>query len=182
MRLLLALMLMPLAALAAPPPGEPVDVDVIESCQIGGCSAQLCAEAAGISTCEFRPEYECYQVWGECGPLPGGGCGWSGPELAACLEAHGVCPERHEPSCNEGQQPICLVGQSSPNGCAPARYCICSGRHTAIRVSTVEDPESGVEPVTVISVGEPIDLDFGRPTMPKLELPSLGPLGPELPY
>ncbi len=56
-------------------------------CKIAGCSAQLCVEETdeGMSTCEFRAEYACYQT-ATCGRLASGSCGWSDtPALRRCL-------------------------------------------------------------------------------------------------
>ncbi len=55
-------------------------------CFVGGCSGQICSENEGvISTCEFRPEYACYQT-ATCERQAGGECGWTEtPELDACL-------------------------------------------------------------------------------------------------
>ena len=185
MKTLIFLMLIPLAAFGAPlttPIIEPVDV--LDSCQVTGCSSQGCAKAAGVTTCEFLPHYECYAL-GHCGPNARGQCMWSGQELAECLTAHGVCPERHEPVCAEGEgTPICLVGRENTNGCPPVRYCICGPSNISVTVvDLLEDPAGEAEPVTVISVNEgPIDLDFGRPEMPPIEFPNWGPLAPQTPF
>lgn len=55
-------------------------------CFVGGCSSQICSDQEGvISTCEFRPEYACYQQ-ATCERQADGQCGWTEtPELAACL-------------------------------------------------------------------------------------------------
>jgi eight-cysteine-cluster-containing protein len=61
-------------------------------CQIGGCSGQVCASTSDeppITTCEFRPEYACYQQHGVCENL-GDGCAWTmSEELQGCLDAAG---------------------------------------------------------------------------------------------
>jgi hypothetical protein len=56
------------------------------ACFVGGCSSQICSDQEGvISTCEFRPEYACYET-ATCERQAGGECGWTEtPELAACL-------------------------------------------------------------------------------------------------
>lgn len=61
----------------APPAGE---------CFVGGCSGQVCSDQPGvISTCEWRPEYACYDD-AACARQANGECGWTpSPELAACL-------------------------------------------------------------------------------------------------
>lgn len=57
-------------------------------CFVGGCSSQVCSDQEGvISTCEFRPEYACYQE-ATCERQADGACGWTQTsELAACLAA-----------------------------------------------------------------------------------------------
>lgn len=57
-----------------------------EGCFVGGCSSQICSEQEGaITTCEFRPEYACYQT-ASCERQADGACGWTATtELAACL-------------------------------------------------------------------------------------------------
>jgi hypothetical protein len=68
-------------------------------CAIAGCSGQLCVEADEaddiITTCEFRPEYACYNN-ATCERQTDGGCGWiETPTLLACLEAaRGSEPEQ----------------------------------------------------------------------------------------
>lgn len=59
---------------------------VATQCFVGGCSGQICSDQEGvISTCEFRPEYACYQT-ATCARQADGQCGWTEtPELAACL-------------------------------------------------------------------------------------------------
>jgi hypothetical protein len=55
-------------------------------CFVGGCSSQICSDQEGvISTCEFRPEYACYQE-ATCERQANDECGWTQTtELAACL-------------------------------------------------------------------------------------------------
>ena len=57
-------------------------------CFVGGCSGQLCSDHEGaISTCEWRPEYACYQdADATCERQPSGQCGWTPTaELNSCL-------------------------------------------------------------------------------------------------
>jgi thiol-disulfide isomerase/thioredoxin len=57
-------------------------------CKVAGCSSQLCVdeEEDGISTCEWRAEYACYQN-AECERQGNGQCGWTmTDDLAECLE------------------------------------------------------------------------------------------------
>lgn len=57
-----------------------------KACYVGGCSGQLCSDQPGaISTCEYRPEYACYQT-AVCEEQVEGNCGWTETaELDACL-------------------------------------------------------------------------------------------------
>lgn len=54
-------------------------------CMKTGCSSQICSDREVITTCEFRPEYECYQK-AICERQKNGQCGFTQtPELAECL-------------------------------------------------------------------------------------------------
>jgi eight-cysteine-cluster-containing protein len=74
-------------------PNEHVDIlmprgSEAPDCVVGGCSAQLCGEAGEdlVSTCEFRPEYACYQAHSTCERQPNGRCGWTpNSALTQCL-------------------------------------------------------------------------------------------------
>ena len=57
-------------------------------CFVGGCSGQVCSDREGvITTCEWRPDYACYQDEdAKCERQPSGQCGWTPTaELNACL-------------------------------------------------------------------------------------------------
>ncbi|MEZ4399422.1 MAG: DUF6748 domain-containing protein [Kofleriaceae bacterium] len=56
------------------------------ACYVGGCAGQLCSDREGtVSTCEYRPEYACYQS-AVCEEQPEGECGWTETAaLTACL-------------------------------------------------------------------------------------------------
>lgn len=57
-------------------------------CVAGGCSGQLCVDASNDvgSTCEWLPEYACYQT-AVCERQADGRCGWtSTPQLTQCLQ------------------------------------------------------------------------------------------------
>jgi hypothetical protein len=50
-----------------------------------GCSSQVCADRSVVTTCEFRPEYACYQK-AMCERQRNGECGFTQTaELTACL-------------------------------------------------------------------------------------------------
>ena len=55
-------------------------------CYVGGCSGQVCSDRPDvITTCEYRPEYACYQT-AVCEEQVEGQCGWTETEeLNACL-------------------------------------------------------------------------------------------------
>lgn len=55
------------------------------ACVKTGCSGQICADGQRFSTCEYRPEYACYQT-ATCARQANGACGWTQtPALTACL-------------------------------------------------------------------------------------------------
>lgn len=60
------------------------------NCIVGGCSGQLCTDAAQgplMSTCEWREAYACYSTHGRCERQPSGECGWTpSAALSACLD------------------------------------------------------------------------------------------------
>ncbi len=60
------------------------------ACVVAGCSRQLCIEEGepGFTTCEYRPEYGCYQEHGLCERQANGQCGWTTTEeLRQCLQS-----------------------------------------------------------------------------------------------
>lgn len=66
-------------------PAGPKCVADLAPCVKTGCSAHVCADHDVVTTCEFRPEYACYQA-ATCERQANGECGWTQtPELAACL-------------------------------------------------------------------------------------------------
>jgi hypothetical protein len=61
------------------------------ACVKGGCSGTLCLEEGNdrMTTCEFKPEYACYQT-ATCERQEGGACGWTETQaLTECLAAGG---------------------------------------------------------------------------------------------
>lgn len=59
--------------------------DSQKSCKKTGCSSQVCADEDVVTTCEFKPEYECYQR-ATCERQKNGQCGFTQtPELLRCL-------------------------------------------------------------------------------------------------
>jgi hypothetical protein len=66
----------------APTPDEPA-----AACVKSGCSATMCVEPGKemMTTCEWKPEYACYQA-ATCERQADSSCGWTPtPELTACL-------------------------------------------------------------------------------------------------
>ena len=65
--------------------GEDGAGDGAAPCKKTGCSGIVCAEEDMVTTCEFKPEYACYQQ-ATCERQSDGKCGWTKtPELDACL-------------------------------------------------------------------------------------------------
>jgi hypothetical protein len=57
------------------------------ACEKGGCSGTSCSEPGQemMTTCEYKPEYACYQS-AACERQTDGKCGWTqSAELVACL-------------------------------------------------------------------------------------------------
>jgi len=72
-----------------PPPsnGSSTTPPAGEACIKTGCSGIICAEPGNdqMSTCEFKPEYACYQK-AACERQADGKCGWTQNDtLKACL-------------------------------------------------------------------------------------------------
>lgn len=60
------------------PPGQ-------AECKPTGCSATVCSDQEVMTTCEYKPEYECYKT-AVCARQDDGQCGWTkSAELDACL-------------------------------------------------------------------------------------------------
>jgi hypothetical protein len=67
------------AQIGGPPSGD------AKRCFKTGCSSQVCADHDVVTTCEYRPEYACYQK-AACERQKNGECGFTQtPELTACL-------------------------------------------------------------------------------------------------
>ena len=61
------------------------EISSMKPCIKTGCSSQVCSDHNVITTCEFRPEYACYQK-AACERQKDGNCGFTKtPELTACL-------------------------------------------------------------------------------------------------
>ena len=68
-------------------PSSSSNAEATGGCVITGCSAQICADEDTASTCEFRPEYACYQSTNaRCTRNSANQCAWvETAELKACL-------------------------------------------------------------------------------------------------
>jgi hypothetical protein len=65
----------------------PSSVTNMKPCMKTGCSSQVCSDHDVITTCEWRPEYACYQK-ATCERQPDGNCGFTTTrELTSCLGA-----------------------------------------------------------------------------------------------
>lgn len=61
------------------------DEVVAKTCIKTGCSGQICSDESRITTCQFLPEYACYQT-ATCEAQADGECGWTETaELTSCL-------------------------------------------------------------------------------------------------
>jgi len=55
-------------------------------CRPTGCSGEICSDTDVITTCQWRPEYECYRT-AICSAQANGDCGWvMDDELRKCLD------------------------------------------------------------------------------------------------
>ena len=76
---------------SAPSEAEETD-ETVSSCNIGGCSGQVCSDRPPediVTTCEWREEYACYRE-ATCERQADGECGWTEtPELQECLATAG---------------------------------------------------------------------------------------------
>lgn len=61
-----------------------------DGCYVGGCSGQVCSDSPDVATtCEWRPEYACYED-ATCERQDNDECGWTETEaLRSCLESGG---------------------------------------------------------------------------------------------
>jgi eight-cysteine-cluster-containing protein len=69
------------------PPSDQPKPPPAGACIKSGCSGTVCVEPGKevVTTCEYRPEYACYQK-ATCERQADGACGWTQTaELTACL-------------------------------------------------------------------------------------------------
>lgn len=90
-------------------------------CKRAGCSGQLCVAANAadlITTCEWKPEYACYQQ-AECKVQANGQCGFTPSDtLTQCLNNAGVSPTP-TPSASATPTP---AASASPTLCGNGNY------------------------------------------------------------
>jgi eight-cysteine-cluster-containing protein len=91
-----------------------------EECRPTGCSGQICADHAVVTTCEWREEYACYRL-SRCERQADGGCAWvPTPELAACLAGDKPCGRPGEEECRSPRwfwtcgDPVCGGHRDDP--------------------------------------------------------------------
>jgi hypothetical protein len=87
-----------LAACASPPDQQP---RVGESCAVGGCYLDMCADSMANfpDICSYVEAFQCYRT-ATCERQDNGKCGWTATEeLVSCLLAHegGDLPPLHQP-------------------------------------------------------------------------------------
>ena len=59
-----------------------------DGCVISGCSNQICADKGVMSSCEYKPKYECYRT-ATCERQDNGNCGWTkDKQLKTCLSKY----------------------------------------------------------------------------------------------
>lgn len=109
------------------------DGGVAKGCFVGGCSGQVCSDDAGVvTTCEWRPEYACYQD-ATCERQADGQCGWTDtPALQQCLDNGG--PNTYDPcegkTCGE-QCTVCPPNDPACTETAVLKSCDEFGACTA---------------------------------------------------
>lgn len=103
---------------------EPIRLDD-STCQIAGCSGQLCVDPNKdpvYSTCEWREEYACYKT-AECKRQENGECGWTiTEELKLCLKNPTKPILTPKPTCGNG---TCEPGESNESHCPPCNSNPC---------------------------------------------------------
>lgn len=109
-----------------PPPAPP-------QCRATGCGSTVCSDQDVVTTCEYRPEYDCYKS-AVCERGESGACGWRDtPELAKCLEEKkaGSAPPsgktcQSSQDCDKGQACVGPEGCDKPWSCQPALGRMCT--------------------------------------------------------
>jgi eight-cysteine-cluster-containing protein len=124
------------------PKTVPKTVTPAKRCIVGGCSGQLCVDAAQdalASTCEWKEEYACYKK-GTCGTLPNGTCGWTDmPQINQCIaQVRGnVCIAPVCAAPPEG----CWYENSTPCSCGTLR-CVTNSSSCTFNGKTIADGAS----------------------------------------
>lgn len=82
------------ASTTTPAPSQPAGAAAAVAdtgCEIGGCSGEVCQKAGApkmMTTCDYKPEWQCYKT-AHCAAAADGSCGWQNtPELEKCLAVH----------------------------------------------------------------------------------------------
>jgi eight-cysteine-cluster-containing protein len=97
---------------------QPPDPQNATECKVSGCSGQACVAADQeplATTCEWLPEYACYQK-AECAVQSNGQCGWTpSDELETCFA-----------TARENGKPVPQVTQCEVGGCS-GELCVPEG-------------------------------------------------------
>ncbi len=121
------------------------------NCRVTGCSGQICGDADIITTCEYQPEYACYQN-AVCDLQADGQCGWTlTAGLGRCLMETGdskVDQISVHVTGTVSLGPTCPVVQNPPaDECAGKPYEttieIFSINNTTFPLQTIETNASG---------------------------------------
>jgi eight-cysteine-cluster-containing protein len=119
--------------LLADDPGICVEPSANDDCVVSGCSSEVCADEEMISTCIWKPWYDCL-VLTTCGNNgEAGACGWEqNADYTACVDeaeepvgcsTAGVTCMMAPPVCPEGLTPVEL---NDCWGCGYPDTCSCS--------------------------------------------------------
>lgn len=138
-----------LAAFAAPGPAQAAAGGCIKT----GCSGQICSDQDVVSTCEYRPEYACYQS-AQCARQADGRCGWTQTTaLTACLTGAGAAsPTLTSLSPNQGATGTSVTLRGSGFSTAEAGNTIQFGTHRITGARSVSGTTLVFQVPTVMNV------------------------------
>ena len=130
--------------------GEEEKIQEQNNCRVTGCSGQICTDADIITTCEYRPEYACYQNT-VCERQADGACGWTlTAGLGRCLMEMGdskVDQTSVHVTGTVSLRPTCPVVHPPADECADKPYKttieIFSKSNTTFPLETIATDASG---------------------------------------
>ncbi|TSC67312.1 MAG: hypothetical protein G01um101466_737 [Parcubacteria group bacterium Gr01-1014_66] len=141
------------------PPPPAADTGTSDKCIVTGCSAHICAKESVITTCEFKPEYACYQNV-RCELQSDGACAWTQtPELLSCIaQAQKSPPPPAQPTPKPKIPPPAPPQVVPPQTTQPPP----TPPTPSSRSFTIEADDSGFYPTSVLTVpkGPEIILTF----------------------